>query len=119
MKNLLKIMLTASLCVSASIAAPQKGSMTDPRDGKTYKTVKIGDQVWMAENLAFEINEINGNPGSTNDCLILGGNGKKRIVKNMADIIRRWPLQQLLALMVGVCRVLQNLKNYWIIQEIP
>jgi len=77
MKNLLKIMFTASLCVSASIAAPQKGSMTDPRDGKTYKTVKIGDQVWMAENLAFEINEKNGNPGSTNDCLILGSNGKK------------------------------------------
>ena len=77
MKNLLKIMLTASLCVSASIAAPQKGSMTDPRDGKTYKTVKIGDQVWMAENLALEITEINGNPGSTNECWILGGNGKK------------------------------------------
>ena len=69
--------LTASLCVSASIAAPQKGTMKDPRDEKTYKTVKIGDQVWMAENLALEITEINGNPGSTNECWILGGNGKK------------------------------------------
>jgi major membrane immunogen (membrane-anchored lipoprotein) len=32
----------------------EKGSFTDPRDGKIYKTVKIEDQWIMAENYAYK-----------------------------------------------------------------
>jgi hypothetical protein len=28
-----------------------KGTLKDTRDGKTYNTIEIGNQVWMSENL--------------------------------------------------------------------
>ncbi len=31
------------------------GTLVDERDGQTYRTTKIGDQVWMAENLNFPV----------------------------------------------------------------
>jgi uncharacterized protein (TIGR02145 family) len=34
--------------------SPELGTFTDSRDGRVYKTVRIGRQVWLAENLAFD-----------------------------------------------------------------
>ncbi|MFW5879391.1 MAG: FISUMP domain-containing protein [bacterium] len=34
-------------------SGPEVGILTDERDGKKYNTVKLGNQWWMAENLAY------------------------------------------------------------------
>jgi OOP family OmpA-OmpF porin len=35
----------------------EKGSFIDPRNGKNYKTTRIGTQIWLAENLAFKVSD--------------------------------------------------------------
>ena len=44
---------TTATHTATTSSGPELGTFTDERDGNTYDWIRLGDQIWMAENLAY------------------------------------------------------------------
>ena len=57
MKQQFNFLITAIILIVGTTlftACGNSDTFIDSRDGQKYKTVKIGEQIWMAENLRYK-----------------------------------------------------------------
>jgi uncharacterized protein (TIGR02145 family) len=64
--------IKASIYCSNDSLVFDYGTLTDSRDNKIYRTIRIGNQVWMAENLRYKTSDVTCYKNNPDNCEIVG-----------------------------------------------
>lgn len=97
-----RIDIESALQISSSVMIdeiPTSGTFTDARDGQLYNCVKIGNQVWMAKNLAYLPSVVGSGTGSntTPYYYVYGYNGTDALIAKATanyttyGVLYNWP----------------------------
>jgi len=96
----------------AVVESRSENSFTDSRDGKKYRTVVIGNQTWMAENLNYEVKSFFG----------LFSVGSKCYDNNPTNCnkygrLYYWSAAKNACPKDGIYRTIRNGRNLWILPD--
>ena len=114
-------LFVGTLALSAMLAACVDGSvygtLTDTRAVKTYKTVKIGAQTWMAENLNYETGNSYCYDNNASNCTKYGRLYTWAAAQNACPDGWHLPSKAEFETLLEAVGGVQDSEDYWLWQE--